>query len=152
MVKQHVAKKALDQLQLICKRKQSLLISNDEDLRERIPPIVKSHVNGVWKWQLEADYAEKFNEQLPNNWLEIIDRIPTIEITSCLDKYVLRHCKPGEVKIYFIILSFCLVCVVCLFNSLVAMVLFFMVQAFQLEKLIELVVTVNIGEYYVNFS
>ncbi|KAF2897167.1 hypothetical protein ILUMI_09011 [Ignelater luminosus] len=95
--KQMAAKLALEDLSSKCSKPQPLLISDNKDILERIPPLVQSHFSGVWNTQLEADYADKFNEQLPVNWLEIVDTVPCITVLPLLDKkFVLRFCKPGE--------------------------------------------------------
>lgn len=75
------------------------LLSTENDVLQRIPPILEKHFHGIWSWQLEADYVDRFHEQLPTNWLEIVDMSPCISVERCLDdKYVLRFCKPEEVK------------------------------------------------------
>lgn len=62
--------------------------------------MVEQHYHGIWNWQLEADYADVYNEQLPLNWLQIVDTSPKVSVESFLDKYVLRYCKPEDVSIW----------------------------------------------------
>ncbi|XP_018566265.1 tudor domain-containing protein 7 isoform X2 [Anoplophora glabripennis] len=76
--------------------KKSLLLASDKDILERIPPMLEKHHHGIWGWQLQLDYADKYNEQLPADWLKVIDSSPCIQVEKCLDNYVLRHCKPGD--------------------------------------------------------
>ncbi|KAJ8954659.1 hypothetical protein NQ314_007059 [Rhamnusium bicolor] len=78
-------------------RRKSLLLSSDKDILGRIPPMLEKHHHGIWMWQLALDYADKYNEELPVDWLKIIDSSPCIQIEKCLDSCVLRHCKPGDV-------------------------------------------------------
>lgn len=102
LAKQYTAKLALDELIKESSKQQYHLLSTENDILLRIPPILEKHFHGIWSWQLEADYIDRFHEQLPKNWLEIVDISPCISVERCLDdKYVLRFCKPEEV-IYFI--------------------------------------------------
>lgn len=96
--KKAAAEKVLIELRAkFCKRR-SLLISDVQDILERIPAIVILHRHGIWNWQIEEDYEEKFKEQLPVNWLEVIDTIPYILVLPCMNKFVLKFCIPGEVR------------------------------------------------------
>lgn len=100
--KQYVAKLALDELMSIYGRKKSLLLSEERDVLERIPPIVQKHSNGIWNLQLEADYVDMFQEELPSNWLRIIDISPNIYVEHMLEnRYILRYCNVGEVSLCF---------------------------------------------------
>lgn len=102
--KQYTAKLALDALIKEFEKEQHMLLSTAHDVLERIPPIVEKHFHGMWSWQLEADYMDMFLEQLPQNWLEVVDTSDRISVEPCLgDKYVLRNCKPGEVNIALLI-------------------------------------------------
>lgn len=64
--------------------------------------MVEKHMNGIWNTQLEADYADMYNEQLPSNWLEIVDISPNVYVEPVLDNYILRYCQPGEVRMRLI--------------------------------------------------
>ncbi|GJQ79843.1 hypothetical protein Trydic_g23305 [Trypoxylus dichotomus] len=97
VAKQHAAKLALDDLMPKYTKRKSLLISNDQDVLARIPLMVEQHYHGIWNWQLEADYADLYHEQLPLNWLQIVDTSPKVSVESFLDKYVLRYCKPEDI-------------------------------------------------------
>lgn len=78
-----------------------MLLSAEKDILERIPPMVEKHYHGIWDWQLEANYVDDFREQLPSNWLEIVDTSPSISVERCLEnKFVLRYCQPGEVRLF----------------------------------------------------
>lgn len=79
-------------------RRKSLLLSNEKDILERIPPMIEKHTNGIWNTQLEADYSDMYNEQLPSNWLEIVDISPNVYVEPVLDNFILRYCQPGEVR------------------------------------------------------
>ncbi|KAJ8958426.1 hypothetical protein NQ318_002212 [Aromia moschata] len=91
------AQEALNDLIPKYGRRKSLLLASDKDILERIPPLLEKHNHGIWAWQLQLDYADKYNEQLPVDWLKTIDSSPCIQIEKCLKNYVLRHCKPGDV-------------------------------------------------------
>jgi hypothetical protein len=82
-------------------RRRSLLISSNDDIIERIPPMLEKHNNAVWCWQIEADYIDKYNEQLPPDWLRVIDNSSHVSIEKCLGGYVLKHCNPDDVSIEF---------------------------------------------------
>lgn len=100
MAKQYVSKLALDDLMKEKEKQQFMLLSTECDVLERIPPIVQKHFHGIWSWQLEEDYLDKFSERLPKNWLEVVDMSPFISVEPCLnDKFVLRFCKPEEVRL-----------------------------------------------------
>ncbi|KAK9746736.1 OST-HTH/LOTUS domain [Popillia japonica] len=94
--KQHAAKLALDDLMPKYTKRKSLLISNNQDVLARIPLMVEKHYHGIWNWQLEADYADLYNEQLPLNWLQVVDTSSKVSVEPFLDKYVLRYCKPED--------------------------------------------------------
>ncbi|KAI4454865.1 tudor domain containing protein [Holotrichia oblita] len=94
--KQHAAKLALDDLMPKYTKRKSLLISNNQDVLARIPLMVEKHYHGIWNWQLEADYADLYNEQLPLNWLQVMDTSSKVSVEPFLDKYVLRYCKPED--------------------------------------------------------
>lgn len=96
--KQCAANLALQDLMKKHGRKKSLLLSNEKDILERIPPMVEKHTNGIWNTQLEADYADMYNEQLPSNWLEIVDISPNVYVEPVLDNFILRYCQSGEVR------------------------------------------------------
>lgn len=44
------------------------------------------------------DYSDTYNEQLPEDWLKIIDSSPCIHVQKVVNNYTLRHCKPEEVR------------------------------------------------------
>lgn len=82
----------------------------DRDILTRIPPMLMRHQHGIWSWQVEEDYAEKYNEQLPTNWLEIADTSDCVSIEKVFgDKHVLRPCKPGDVSGFCSVLRICFV-------------------------------------------
>lgn len=58
-----------------------------------------SNFVGIWDWQLKLDYTDKYNEELPKDWLKIIDKSPSVQLEKYMDNYVVRHCKPGDVSI-----------------------------------------------------
>ncbi|XP_066258782.1 tudor domain-containing protein 7A isoform X1 [Euwallacea similis] len=93
-------KKALDELISRFQDKQrSLLISSQEDILERVPPLLEKHVMGLFANQLAMNYVEKFNEMLPDDWTTIIDTSPCVRIEKVSgNNYVLHHCRPGEPK------------------------------------------------------
>lgn len=95
--KRYTAKLALEDLMTKYGKNQSLLLSTGRDILERIPPIVEKHYHGIWSWQLEADYIDEFNEQLPKNWLDIVNTSPFISVEPVAEKFVLTYCKFGEV-------------------------------------------------------
>ena len=77
-----------------------MLVSTEQDVLRRMPALVRKHYHGVWMPQLETDYVEAFQEHLPQNWLEIIDRAPNISVEKIFDdKYMIRFCNPSEVNI-----------------------------------------------------
>ena len=80
-------------------KRKSLLLSSNDDIIERIPPMLEKHNNAVWMWQIEADYIDMYNEQLPADWLQVIDNNPHVSIEKCLGGYVLKHCNPDDVSI-----------------------------------------------------
>jgi hypothetical protein len=92
----HASQKALDDLMQKYSRRRSLLISSNDDIIERIPPMLEKHNNAVWCWQIEADYIDKYNEQLPPDWLRVIDNSSHVSIEKCLGGYVLKHCNPDD--------------------------------------------------------
>ncbi|KAJ8916640.1 hypothetical protein NQ315_000285 [Exocentrus adspersus] len=93
----HCAEEALKDLIPKYGKRKSLLLASDRDILERIPPMLEKHHHGIWAWQLQLDYVDKYNEQLPADWLKIIDSSPCIQVEKCLEDHVLRHCKPGDV-------------------------------------------------------
>ncbi|KAL3271551.1 hypothetical protein HHI36_022028 [Cryptolaemus montrouzieri] len=92
---EYCSRKALEVLVPKCSRKKSLLLSTSKDIKDRIPPMLQTHFQGVWSWQIEADYVDKYMEQLPLNWLEIIDSCDCVAVERIQDKHVLRYCRPG---------------------------------------------------------
>lgn len=98
MSKQYTAKLVLEDLMKKHGRRKSLLLSNDKDIRERIPRMIEKHTNGIWNTQLEADYSDMYNEQLPINWLQIVDSSQYVYVEPVLDNFILRYCQPGEVR------------------------------------------------------
>lgn len=101
MSKQFTAKLALEDLMMKYSRRRSLLLSNDRDILERIPPMIEKHTNGIWNTQLEADYSDLYNEQLPSNWLEVVDVSPNVYVEPVLEKFILRYCRSGEVSFFY---------------------------------------------------
>ncbi|CAH0548702.1 unnamed protein product [Brassicogethes aeneus] len=93
----YCSNKALDDLIPKHSRRKSLLTANHLDILERVPPMLEKHQHGIWAWQLEMDYADKYNEALPADWLKIIDTSQCIQVEKGLESHVLRHCKPGDV-------------------------------------------------------
>ncbi|XP_973071.2 tudor domain-containing protein 7 isoform X1 [Tribolium castaneum] len=93
----HASQKALDDLMQKYSRRRSLLLSSNDDIIERIPPMLEKHNNAVWMWQIEADYRDRFNEQLPPDWLQVIDNSPFVSIEKCHGGCVLKHCNPDDV-------------------------------------------------------
>ncbi|CAG9857481.1 unnamed protein product [Phyllotreta striolata] len=77
-------------------RRKSLVLACDKDILERIPKMLEKHNGGIWEWQLQMDYCEKYHEQLPEDWLKIIDSSPCIHVQKVVDNYTLRYCKPDE--------------------------------------------------------
>lgn len=61
--------------------------------------MLEKHQSAVWKWQIEADYTDKYNEQLPTDWLQVIDSSPYVSIEKCTGGYVLKYCNPHDVSI-----------------------------------------------------
>lgn len=53
---------------------------------------------GVWEWQLRLDYADKYKEELPADWLKIIDTSPCIQLEKSSESYIVTYCKPGDVS------------------------------------------------------
>ncbi|XP_063926404.1 tudor domain-containing protein 7 isoform X2 [Zophobas morio] len=92
----HACQKALDDLMTKYSKRKSLLLSSNDDIIERIPPMLEKHNNAVWMWQIEADYIDMYNEQLPADWLQVIDNNPHVSIEKCLGGYVLKHCNPDD--------------------------------------------------------
>ncbi|XP_074027084.1 tudor domain-containing protein 7 tapas isoform X2 [Leptinotarsa decemlineata] len=90
------SKEALEHLSSKLKKKKPLLLANDRDILERIPPLLEKHPYGIWASQLELVYTDKYNEQLPYDWLKVIDSSPCIQIQKSSEKYILNHCEPGE--------------------------------------------------------
>lgn len=117
--RQYTAKLALEELIKDAEKEQFVLLSTEGDVLARIPPIVEKHFHGIWSWQLEADYLDLFQEQLPKNWLEVVDMSPCISVEPCLnDRFVLRFCKPEEVRTFAILCTGCLgLILICTFNS-----------------------------------
>ncbi|XP_060532697.1 tudor domain-containing protein 7A-like isoform X2 [Cylas formicarius] len=76
-------------------RRKSLLISCEVDVLERIPPILEKHNNGIWAKQLKLDYADRYKEQLPDDWLQIVDSSPLVQIEAVSDDHILQYCKSG---------------------------------------------------------
>lgn len=79
----------------------------DSSIIERVPSLIGKHYNGVWSWQVEADYKDLYNEALPANWLEIIDVSPMITVEQFGDKFVLRVCNPQDVSVNCSFLFLC---------------------------------------------
>ncbi|XP_049824548.1 dentin sialophosphoprotein-like [Aethina tumida] len=77
-------------------QRSSRVESSHEDLLERVRSMVEEHQHGVWAWQLELDYSDMYGEVLPSDWLEVVDGSPSIQLEKYGDKYILRHCKPGD--------------------------------------------------------
>ncbi|XP_044261452.1 tudor domain-containing protein 7-like isoform X2 [Tribolium madens] len=92
----HASQKALDYLMQKYGQRRSLLLSSNDDIIERIPPMLEKHNNAVWMWQIEADYRDRFNEQLPPDWLQIIDNSPFVSIEKYHGRFVLQHCNPDN--------------------------------------------------------
>lgn len=61
--------------------------------------MLEKHNHGIWAWQLKLDYADKFNEVLSDDWLQIIDSSPRVQIEKMSEDYILYHCQPGDVRI-----------------------------------------------------
>lgn len=78
-------------------RRKSLLLASDKDILHRIPKMLQKHTGGLWEWQIQMDYSDTYNEQLPEDWLKIIDSSPCIHVQKVVNNYTLRHCKPEEV-------------------------------------------------------
>ncbi|XP_057667390.1 tudor domain-containing protein 7 isoform X1 [Diorhabda carinulata] len=78
-------------------KRKSLFLASDKDILERIPKMLEKHTGGLWEWQVRQDYTEKYNEQLPADWLKIIDSSPCIHVQKVVNTYTLKHCKPEEV-------------------------------------------------------
>lgn len=93
--RQIAAKMALDGLEQQRPKKQnSLLISDDADILHRIPRMVQEHQYGVWNREIERNYLKEYNEQLPMNWLEIVDSLPHIAVIQIHNQFVLNYCDP----------------------------------------------------------
>nr|CAI5823977.1 unnamed protein product [Callosobruchus analis] len=92
----YCAKEALKDLEKIYGRRKSLLLSGEREILERIPPMLEKHNNGIWVWQLQEDYTDKYNEQLPTDWLKIIDSSPCIQVEKFQDSHVIKHCRPED--------------------------------------------------------
>ncbi|XP_044764017.1 tudor domain-containing protein 7A isoform X2 [Coccinella septempunctata] len=92
----YCARKALDELLPKCARRRKLLLATSKDIKDRIPPMLKVHAQGIWSSRIEEDYADLYFEQLPTNWLEIIDSCECVAVERIQDdRYVLRYCQPG---------------------------------------------------------
>lgn len=90
---------ALNDLKNKYGKNEHFLLATEKDILERIPPIIEKHFHGVWANQIELDYEDAFVEQLPPNWLALLDTLPIISVEQSIEnKYVLRHCKIGEVS------------------------------------------------------
>lgn len=75
----------------------SLLVSDDNDVLQRVPPMIEQHSNGIWNEQLERLYADKYKEMLPINWLKIIENSPVISVQQASKTlHLLTYCKPGD--------------------------------------------------------
>nr|CAH7723418.1 unnamed protein product [Callosobruchus chinensis] len=92
----YCATEALKDLEIIYARRKSLLLSGEREILERIPSMLEKHKNGVWMWQLQEDYTDKYKEQLPMDWLKIIDSSPCIQVEKVQDSHVIKHCKPED--------------------------------------------------------
>ncbi|KAL1502595.1 hypothetical protein ABEB36_007716 [Hypothenemus hampei] len=77
-------------------KRRSLLISSEKDILTRIPNMLEKHRNGIWAWQLSLDYLDKYNETLPDNYIQVIDASPCVQIEKIADQYILYHCQPGD--------------------------------------------------------
>lgn len=53
---------------------------------------------GIWDWQLKEDYRDKYQEELPHDFLKIIDMCPCIQLEKSSNNYIVRHCEPGNVS------------------------------------------------------
>lgn len=89
-------KQALKELTEKYGKRKSLFLASDKDILERIPKMLEKHTGGLWEWQVQQDYTEKYNEQLPADWLKIIDSSPCIHVQKVVNTYTLKHCKPEE--------------------------------------------------------
>ncbi|XP_019769660.2 tudor domain-containing protein 7B isoform X1 [Dendroctonus ponderosae] len=78
-----------------CEIKASL-ISTEQDLLIRIPPMLEKHANGIWAKQLTLDYSDKYGEMLPHDWLSIIDKSNNVHIEKTAKDHILYHCKLGD--------------------------------------------------------
>ncbi|KAF5301058.1 hypothetical protein FQA39_LY10877 [Lamprigera yunnana] len=94
---QTAAKKALDSLEEQYQLKNdAFLIADDTDILRRIPDMVRIHPCGVWHRQIEETYVKQFKEQLPLNWLEIVNTLPCIAVLQIHGQCVLNFCNPLE--------------------------------------------------------
>ncbi|KAF5284655.1 hypothetical protein FQR65_LT13486 [Abscondita terminalis] len=95
---QLAAKRALNALeeQFRIKPQEVFLISKIPDILKRIPPMVQVHQYGVWNREIEATYTQQYNEQLPVNWLEIVDTLLYISVIRIHDQFVLNYCESRE--------------------------------------------------------
>lgn len=97
------AAQALEDLQARYARQSKLLLSTERDILERIPPIIEQHYHGIWAGQVELDYEDMYQEQLPPNWLALLDTLPNISVEPTLDnKCVLKHCAVNEVSQFYL--------------------------------------------------
>lgn len=96
----YCSKKALDHLLLRHVKRRSLPISEPKDVKEQVPEMLRPHAHGVWSTQIEKDYQDKFGEQLPSNWVEIVDSLPCVMVEKFQDKHALYYCLPGTKGLY----------------------------------------------------
>ncbi|XP_072387591.1 tudor domain-containing protein 7-like isoform X1 [Diabrotica undecimpunctata] len=90
-------KQALEELTAKYGKSESLFLANDNDILKRIPDMLKKHNSGIWGWQLQLDYSQRYNEQLPQDWMKIVDRSPFIHVQKIVNDYTLKYCRPEDV-------------------------------------------------------
>uniref|UniRef100_A0A6P7FEB4 Tudor domain-containing protein 7-like isoform X2 n=1 Tax=Diabrotica virgifera virgifera TaxID=50390 RepID=A0A6P7FEB4_DIAVI len=90
-------KQALEEMTARYGKSKSLFLANDNDILKRIPDMLKKHNSGIWEWQLQLDYSQRYNEQLPEDWLKIVDRSPFIHVQKIVNNYTLKYCRPEDV-------------------------------------------------------
>lgn len=52
--------------------------SNRDLVKERLTKIVHDHVSGVFSRQVPTYYTEQYRENLPDNWIQLIEECPGI--------------------------------------------------------------------------
>ncbi|GLV35884.1 tapas [Carabus blaptoides fortunei] len=91
------AQPALADLRARYARQSKLLLSTERDIVARMPPIIEQHYHGIWADQVALDYEDMYVEQLPPNWLALLDTLPNISVEPTLvNKCVLKHCAVNE--------------------------------------------------------